>query len=78
MSRLTDRQIQLLRIPQGLKEKSFPDENNLYLRCYSSGTKTFFYRYKSNNKVMPRIVIGDYPHKTLVAARQIAASYNLI
>ena len=78
MSKLTDRQLQSLILPHGLKEKAYPDGNNLYVRYYSSGTKTFFYRYKLNNKAMPRIIIGDYPHKTLAEARQIAATYNAI
>jgi integrase len=78
MSKLKDRQIHSLIIPRGLKEKAYPDGNNLYIRCYLSGTKTFFYRYKLNNKAMPRIIIGDYPHKTLAEARQVAATYNAI
>jgi len=75
MGKLTDRKIQATSTSMEEQEIILSDGNSLYLRCYPSGTKTFFYRYKSGG-ITTKMTIGEYPYKSLAEARKIAAIYN--
>lgn len=74
MGKLTDRKILATKATDS--ELMLSDGGGLYVRVYPTGRKVFIYRYKNPEGTTKKIIIGLYPHKTLVDARTDTAKFN--